>query len=84
MKEREQGIQEALRELEQLRDTLRLEGHLAKADLRDLWHRAKAEWPRLETRLAQETEDTRKLLGEKAARLLAEIEESYHRLEGRH
>lgn len=60
--------------LRQLRDEVRLQVHLGKADAREAWDEVEKRWHQLEARLRVVREGSREDLGEirEAAKLLAE------------
>ena len=69
--------------LAQLRDELRLQAHLFKAELLDEWHRLENKWHTLTNeidRLAESTDDSDENLDRFARGLMEELEASYDQL----
>ena len=69
--------------LAQLRDELRLQAHLFKAELLDEWHRLEKKWQTLTNeidRLAESTDDSDENLDRFARGLMEELEASYDQL----
>ena len=69
--------------LAQLRDELRLQAHLFKAELLDEWHRLEKKWHTLTNeidRLAEATDDSDENLDRFARGLMEELEASYDQL----
>ena len=69
--------------LAQLRDELRLQVHLFKAELLDEWHRLEKKWQTLTNeidRLAESTDDSDVNMDRFARGLMEELESSYDQL----
>ena len=69
--------------LAQLRDELRLQAHLFKAELLDEWHRLEKKWHTLTNeidRLAESTDDSDENLDRFARGVMEELEASYDQL----
>jgi hypothetical protein len=77
------NVESARQKLARLRDELRLELHLMRAEARDEWHRLEDRWPELE-RASAEIEDAAGVVAEEvrlaAARVAEELTAGYERL----
>jgi hypothetical protein len=83
MVEHGRDFAEQLAGLRRLRDELRLEAHLARAEARARWQRLEARWPELEARLEElerATGAAAATVGQAARALLDELGEGYRGL----
>lgn len=72
-----------LQNLSKLRDELRLQSHLFKAEARDLWHEAESRWHHLEEEaqtLAQAVDRSSAELSTAASLLVGALRETYQNL----
>lgn len=86
MAEIPQKVKEELEGLRRLRDELRVQAHLGKAEARERWEHLEKRWEHLEGRLATLRRESREPLhdiGEAARNLLDEIREGYRHLRDR-
>jgi hypothetical protein len=87
MHDLERNLITELAELKRMRDELRLEAHLARAEAKDLWVRLENAWPRVEARLREfgrPTEESPEHLARATRELLTELRDGYRSLRERH
>ena len=84
MNEQEQTkLDELIEELRQVRDELKVQVHLAKAEATDLWHETEAKWQHLRSQLDKIENgagDAAKDVGAAAMLAAEEIKNGYERL----
>jgi len=83
MSERKSRIEQELDNLRTLRDELRVQVHLGRAEVRELWEGAEKRWQKLEGELDRVRDEAREPLeqiGEAAELLLGEIRSGYEKL----
>lgn len=72
-------------QLKQMRDELRLQMHLAKAEAQEEWEKAEAKWEQLRQEIPKIDEATDEVIGavsDGARRLIDEIRQAYGRIRG--
>ncbi len=83
MVESRESIEETLEGTKRMRDRLRVQMELAKADARDEWAKAEKKWSTLQAeldRLRERSSHTLEDLSADGKRLLQDIKETYQRL----
>lgn len=78
-----QTIHRDIEDLRQLRDELRVQAHLARAEAKDLWVRLENTWPKVEQRfseLSQESGEAREHVTTAVRALLDELKSGYREL----
>ncbi|MBK8014398.1 MAG: hypothetical protein IPK13_24000 [Deltaproteobacteria bacterium] len=76
-------LKKEIEDLKRLRDQLRVQAHLGKAEAKDAWSRIEASWPEVEVKLKaieSETAEFADSLFTSAKGLVAEIREGYSKL----
>lgn len=83
MNEMQRGLIKEMAEVKRVRDELRLQAHLARAEAKDLWVRLENAWPRLESRLRdleRESGEAAEQLAKATKELLTELKDGYRSL----
>lgn len=76
-------LDKEVEELRRVRDQLKVQAHLGKAEFKDAWARLEAHWPKVEEKLKKlesETSEFKDELLESAKDLVEEIRQGYLRM----